>query len=150
MAVDVLYEGVVLARGAEVRQTAAGLYIALDAPMPVGTTLALDEKGRAHRVKVARVHEGIGPGVVVVGESLPAPDVVVAPANVPPPSADALRARGEGGNGVHAKAVAAPAPAPPVEKAPEPAPAPAPPVEKAPEPAPLHVEEAAPHEVVDD
>src|SRR5437899_2035830 len=62
MAVDVLYEGVVLARGAEVRQTAAGLYIALDAPMPVGTTLALDEKGRAHRVKVARVHEGIGPG----------------------------------------------------------------------------------------
>ncbi len=89
MSVDVSYEGVVLQRGAEVRETAAGLYVALEAPMPVGTALALDEGGRAHRVKVARVHEGIGPGVLVVGDSLPKADVVIAPMNLPPPSVPA-------------------------------------------------------------
>src|SRR5579871_4082717 len=87
MPVDVLYEGVVLARGAQVKETPAGLYVALEAPMPVGTRLVLDESGRSSKVRVARVHEGIGPGVVVLGDSLPAADVKVAPENVPQPSA---------------------------------------------------------------
>jgi hypothetical protein len=105
MAVDVVYEGIVLARGSQVQETPAGLFVALEAPMPVGTPLSLDEAGAKRTVRVARVHEGVGPGVIVVardGSQLPKADTVVTAAQVPPPSAE-------------------PAP-PPAEPAPAPAP----------------------------
>lgn len=84
MPVDVSYEGIVLARGAQVKQTPAGLFLALEPPMPVGTLLHAGDSP----VRVARVHEGAGSGVIVVavGEvALPAADVEVA-AEEPPPS----------------------------------------------------------------
>lgn len=91
MPVDVSYEGVLVARGAEVKETPAGLFLALDAPMPVGTLLQLGEA----QVRVARVHEGVGPGVIVHAVDqvkLPTVDVVVSAESVPPPSAAAALA----------------------------------------------------------
>jgi hypothetical protein len=89
MAVDVLYQGIVLQRGSAVKDTPSGLFVTLDQPMPVGTALTLDEAGASRAVRVARVHEGVGPGVIVVAQgagALPKADAVVERTNVPPPS----------------------------------------------------------------
>jgi hypothetical protein len=93
MSVDVSYQGVVLARHAEVKETPAGRFVALEQPMPVGTILVLDDQGAHIEVRVQRVHEGVGPGVLVTapGGTLPKADRVVAPESVPQPTARAAQ-----------------------------------------------------------
>ena len=72
MALKVAYEGITLVEGAEGRATPAGLFVALGAPMPVGTRLRLEREGGAtpwtQMARVARVQEGGEPGVFLVGE----------------------------------------------------------------------------------
>lgn len=94
MSVDVSYQGVVLARHAEVKETPGGRFVALEQPMPVGTVLLLDEQGARLEVRVQRVHEGVGPGVLVTaqGGALPKADRVVVEASVPQPTARAAAA----------------------------------------------------------
>lgn len=86
MAIDVVYEGTVLARGTKMMSTPSGIFVELEAPMPVGTQLTLEENGVACVVRVDRVHEGVGPGVFVTAISggmtvgnPPAADATAAP-----------------------------------------------------------------------
>jgi hypothetical protein len=136
MIVDVTWDGVTLAKGATARVEAGGWFVELEQPMPVGTTLTLAGEA-AGTVKVTRVHEGLGAGVVVkavgsVVTSAAASEPVTAP-NVPPHSATAPVE----------PAAAAPATDAPVEPAASAPPAPAEPdtasgptAESADEPAP--------------
>ena len=66
MPIDVVYEGIALSRATKMMATPAGTFIEMEAPMPVGTRLSLEESGAAVPVRVERVHEGAGPGVFVV------------------------------------------------------------------------------------
>ena len=66
MPIDVIYEGVVLARGMKMMATPSGTFVELEHPMPVGTQLVLEEAGVACPVRVERVHEGVGPGVFII------------------------------------------------------------------------------------
>ncbi len=65
MIVDVLYEGLPLAKGATARQEGAGAFIELEAPMPVGTRLTVRGPEGERQARVEHVHEGVGPGVMV-------------------------------------------------------------------------------------
>ena len=65
MTVDVLYEGLPVAQGATAREEGPGAFIELDAPMPVGARLVVRGPTGDRPARVVRVHEGIGPGVVV-------------------------------------------------------------------------------------
>lgn len=68
MPVDVLYEGLVLARGVEVETVAEGVFVALSAPMPVGTALLVDGPGGRTAARVVRVVEtGAVPGNFLAG-----------------------------------------------------------------------------------
>jgi hypothetical protein len=87
MSVDVSYEGIVIARGAEVKETPAGQFLALETPMPVGTTLRLHDGSSEHGVRVTRVHEGVCAGVIVApasGSTPPSADGAVAASNLRP------------------------------------------------------------------
>lgn len=64
MIVDVTWDGVTLAKGATARAEAGGWFVELEQPMPVGTTLSLAGEATG-TVKVARVHEGVGAGMLV-------------------------------------------------------------------------------------
>ncbi len=61
---DVSWDGVPLARGANVRVEEGGWFVEVEQPMPVGTRLELagDVEGA---VEVVRVHEGAGAGMLV-------------------------------------------------------------------------------------
>jgi len=63
--VDVLYEGLTIARGAPARPEGDGLFVELEAPMPVGTRLIIRDEGGENVARVERVHEGVGPGVLL-------------------------------------------------------------------------------------
>lgn len=63
MSVDVIYQGLAIARNAGVRVEGAQLFIELDSPMPVATELSLQHEGHRLEGRVARVHEGVGAGV---------------------------------------------------------------------------------------
>jgi hypothetical protein len=65
MIVDVLYEGLPLARGANAREEGSGAFIELESPMPVGTRVTVRGPDGDRPARVDKVHEGIGPGVVV-------------------------------------------------------------------------------------
>jgi hypothetical protein len=67
MIVDVSWDGVKLATGAQAREEGNGWFIELEQPMPVGTRLQLDGEAQA-TVRVARVHEGLGAGMLVNAE----------------------------------------------------------------------------------
>ena len=67
MIVDVSWDGVKLAAGAQTREEAGGWFIELEQPMPVGTRLTLEGDAQA-TVRVARVHEGLGAGMLVKSE----------------------------------------------------------------------------------
>jgi hypothetical protein len=64
MIVDVTWNGMTLARGAQARTEPNGWFVELEQPMPVGTTLALAGEAQA-TVRVAKVHEGLGAGMWV-------------------------------------------------------------------------------------
>jgi hypothetical protein len=66
MIVDVLYEGLPLAKGVNAREEGSGAFLELDHPMPVGTRLIVKGAEFERPARVERVHEGVGPGVVVV------------------------------------------------------------------------------------
>lgn len=66
MAIDVLYQGMVLARDAKMMAAQAGTFVELSAPMPVGTQLVLEEDGVACPVRVERVVETGGTSGVFV------------------------------------------------------------------------------------
>ena len=69
MAVNVSYEGISLAEGAQVQPSELGLFLPLPAPMPVGSRLVLARSGEAQQgVRVTRVREGAEPGVYIVAE----------------------------------------------------------------------------------
>jgi hypothetical protein len=65
MVVDVLYDGLPLQTGAQVREEPGGAFIELEAPMPVGTTLTLRSPEGERAARVEKVHEGVGSGVLV-------------------------------------------------------------------------------------
>ena len=65
MVVEVLYEGLRVAEAAEAREESGGLFVALAAPLPVGTRLLLRSPGGEQPVRVERVNEGTSPGVLV-------------------------------------------------------------------------------------
>ena len=67
MIVDVSWDGVKLATGAQAREEAGGWFVELEQPMPVGTRLTLEGEAQA-TVRVARVHEGLGAGMLVKAE----------------------------------------------------------------------------------
>ena len=73
MLVKVAYEGITLADAAEARSSAAGLFVALAAPMPVGTRLRIEHggsvAGAAMAARVSRVQETGEVSVFVVAES---------------------------------------------------------------------------------
>ena len=64
MTVDVTWDGVALARGATIREQDGGWFVELEQPMPVGTSVVLSGDVQA-AATVARVHEGIGAGMLV-------------------------------------------------------------------------------------
>jgi len=64
MTVDVTWNGVSLAKGATIREQDGGWFVELEQPMPVGTSVVLTGEVQA-TVTVARVHEGIGSGMVL-------------------------------------------------------------------------------------
>jgi hypothetical protein len=64
MTLDVTWDGVILAKGAQARAQDGGWFVELEQPMPVGTVLQLagDTQGT---MRVARVHEGLGAGMLL-------------------------------------------------------------------------------------
>jgi hypothetical protein len=68
MAVNVLYEGLVLAESAVLKGLPAGLFLPMAGPMPVGTRLAVVAGEARREVQVSRVLEaGAEAGVFLVG-----------------------------------------------------------------------------------
>jgi hypothetical protein len=64
MTVDVTWDGVALAKSATIREQDGGWFVELEQPMPVGTSVVLSGDVQA-TVTVARVHEGLGAGMIV-------------------------------------------------------------------------------------
>lgn len=92
MSVTVLYQGLELAQGVDVRLGELGLFLPLGAPMPVGTRLVLERPGVGQQpIRVNRVLEaGDASGVYIVAEgALVFPLIEEQPAAAAPPSASA-------------------------------------------------------------
>ena len=64
MTVDATWDGVPLFKSAVARAEGGDWFIELEQPMPVGTLLTLTGDVQA-TVQVARVHEGVGAGMLV-------------------------------------------------------------------------------------
>ena len=64
MPVDVKWDGVLLVGGATPREQDGGWFVELEQPMPVGTRIELSGDVQA-TVAVARVHEGVGAGMLL-------------------------------------------------------------------------------------
>ena len=75
MPVDVKWDGVLLVGGAAVREQDGGWFVELEQPMPVGTRIELSGDVQA-TVAVARVHEGLGAGMLVKAAVSPPPSAV--------------------------------------------------------------------------
>jgi hypothetical protein len=65
MNVDVIYQGLALAKGANARSEGGGLFVELEAPMPVGTALELVTPEGTKSGRVESVVEGAGAGMLV-------------------------------------------------------------------------------------
>jgi hypothetical protein len=65
MNVDVIYQGLALVRGASARLEGGGLFVELEAPMPVGTPLELVTPEGTRTGRVESVVEGAGAGMLV-------------------------------------------------------------------------------------
>ena len=67
MSVDVVYQGLTIARGAATKKvTARELFIESAGPMPVATALTVTHGGHSLTAQVSRVVEGVGAGMVIV------------------------------------------------------------------------------------
>jgi len=64
MTLDVVWDGVPLAKGATAREQDGGWFVELEQPMPVGTTVVVSGDMQA-TLAVARVHEGTGAGMLL-------------------------------------------------------------------------------------
>lgn len=74
MSIEVIYQGLTIAKGPSFRLQDGGVFIETDGPMPVATTLSLTHGERALRGQVRRVTEGAGSGMLIVpseGKQLP-------------------------------------------------------------------------------
>lgn len=74
MSLDISYQGLPLAKGASGRFEEGGLFVAVDAPMPVATHLSLSLGDHQLTSKVRRVREGTGAGMILTtvdGSKLP-------------------------------------------------------------------------------
>lgn len=74
MSVDVVYQGLTIARGAGTKISGAELFIESEAPMPVATQVTVSAGAHVLHGRVSRVVEGVGAGMAVVaasGEALP-------------------------------------------------------------------------------
>ena len=74
MSIEVIYQGLTIAKGPSFRLQDGGIFIETDGPMPVATTLSLTHGERALRGQVRRVTEGAGSGMLIVpseGKQLP-------------------------------------------------------------------------------
>lgn len=93
MIVDVTWDGVALARGAQAREEDGGWFVELEHPMPVGTVLVLDGEAQA-TVRVARVSEGAGAGMLLRRVDS-RPSTVDGPKSEAEPEVKAEAAKGE-------------------------------------------------------
>ncbi len=73
MAVQVIYQGLLLSQDARMRAAENALFVELELPMPVGSNLELVGATARTSARVTRVHEGLGAGMIVV----PADNAVV-------------------------------------------------------------------------
>lgn len=64
MIVDVIWDGVPLAKGATAREQDGGWFVELEQPMPVGTSVEASGDVQS-TLTVARVHEGVGAGMLL-------------------------------------------------------------------------------------
>lgn len=71
MPVDVKWDGVLLTGGANAREQDGGWFVEIEQPMPVGTRIELSGDVQA-TVTVARVHEGLGAGMLLKKAGAPA------------------------------------------------------------------------------
>ncbi len=65
MTVDVVYQGLPLVKAANARSEGGGLFVELEAPMPVGTRLEIVSDGQTRVARVESVSEGAGAGMRV-------------------------------------------------------------------------------------
>jgi hypothetical protein len=65
MNVDVIYQGLALAKGAPARSEGGGLFVELETPMPVGTRLEVVTPDGTQSGRVESVVEGVGAGMLV-------------------------------------------------------------------------------------
>jgi hypothetical protein len=66
MSIDVSYQGLSIAKGAGLHLDPPGVYVEMDGPMPVGTRLSLSHDNNQLEGRVARINEGVGPGMMIV------------------------------------------------------------------------------------
>lgn len=131
MSIEVIYQGLTIAKGPSFRLQDGGVFVELDGPMPVATALSLAHGEHALHGRVRRVSEGSGAGMLIVPtETKKLPRWLV---QLGPTSVTNVELEPE-------PVVAAPAPEPAVAPVPEPA------VAAAPESTPVAAEpaEAAP------
>src|SRR5690242_3737063 len=94
--IDVIYQGLTLVKGANARAETGGLFVEVEAPMPVGTRLELVTPEGVRSGRVGNVVEGMGAGMWVglgelkvaepnapMAEMKSAPSVQVVPAPEP-------------------------------------------------------------------
>src|SRR5262245_23649818 len=84
MIVDVLYDGLTVATGADAKSEGSGLFVAMSQPLPVGTRLVLRSTEGEKVARIERVQEGDQPGVLVRYI-----DASLASASAAPPEPDA-------------------------------------------------------------
>jgi len=71
MAVSVLYEGWVVAEGAESRAEGGDVFVPTDAPMPFGTRVVLRDGGNDRALYVTRVDETVSAGMLLSADPQP-------------------------------------------------------------------------------
>lgn len=65
MSLDVVYQGLPIAKGARVRFEEGSLFVETDGPMPVATALVLSHEDKSLTGRVRRVREGAGAGMFI-------------------------------------------------------------------------------------
>lgn len=66
MSIEVIYQGLTIAKGPSFRLQDGGVFVELDGPMPVATALSLHSGEHALHGRVRRVSEGTGAGMLIV------------------------------------------------------------------------------------
>ena len=71
MSIEVIYQGLTIAKGPAFRLQDGGVFVELDGPMPVATQLSLTHGENALHGRVRRVTEGAGAGMLIVPTASP-------------------------------------------------------------------------------